>query len=81
MNLFFFLRRALYGLYTVQSSCMLDTKMDSVDRSSQRRRERERSHRASKTGGKAYKMKNKPERWLLQAMKLATEARLQRMIV
>ena len=51
---FFFLRRALCGLdlYTVQSSCILHTKMDSVDKREkclQRRRKRERSRRASET--------------------------------
>ena len=37
-----------------------------------------------RTGGKAYKTKIKPERWLLQAtanVRLGTEARLQRMRV
>ena len=46
---FFFLRRALCGLYTVQSSCILYTKMDKREKCLQRRRERERSRRASET--------------------------------
>ena len=89
---FFFLWRALYGLaytqYKVHAYSILKwiplIRERSVYSAGENVKDLAALLKQLRTGGEAYKTKSKPERWLLQAtanVRLATEARLQRMRV